>query len=590
MKLVKMELTNIRSYVHSEQNFEKTKVIIGQNDHGKSSILKVLNILFNEIDEDELEFDFLPESVCVQLLPVPKSKSQKDKRITLHLINSKGKKETLYINLKSDYRMYLSTDVNLRNESEEKAKRLFSEMKENNKFILIPAIRDTQSYDFGELLTETMNEYGLSEMVPSKRGGTTSAYRTISKIREEVTRDIGKLVNAKLFPALKGKLGIQTNHELSVIFDVNIGSIAEWVKENVKLSFKIDDKSSIPLGEAGTGIQSAVLLALQQIKNEANKNPAINYLFAIEEPEAFLHPQKQRELYQSIKEKATDNLNYLITTHSPYIVSDTDFMNIGIVRKEGLESKLYTPNIVDDKKGEILNYFNNDINSLVYFADKVIFVEGESDRLIIEEIIKKHYKKKFHNISVIATGGNKNFAPYINLMRAYEGLSIPFLIVTDFDSLTSEADRPIFKGIESAGFNIPNKKKLIDQIDNAVKSGKEEEHRKIALSIKKAIKETGINVFIFPSDVEYSIVTDANLPQTASLLNELKLDSSKADYSKGYDLASIRRHIGSKNIPFAPMDKPPFKRPFIHRKIVDLIDPTRFSIDIKNLISSIEEM
>nr|WP_231384461.1 AAA family ATPase [Leptospira alstonii] len=55
-----MELTNIRSYVQFEQDFQKTKVIIGQNDHGKSSILKILNIIFNEMTEDGFEYDYLP--------------------------------------------------------------------------------------------------------------------------------------------------------------------------------------------------------------------------------------------------------------------------------------------------------------------------------------------------------------------------------------------------------------------------------------------------------------------------------------------------------------------------------------------------
>ncbi|EQA82060.1 AAA domain protein [Leptospira alstonii serovar Pingchang str. 80-412] len=585
-----MELTNIRSYVQFEQDFQKTKVIIGQNDHGKSSILKILNIIFNEMTEDGFEYDYLPESLAAQLLPVTKSKKQKDKRIALNLLNSKGKSENIYINLKSDNKAYISSDINVRAQSDSKAKRLFKEMKAKNKFILIPAIRDTQSYSFSDLLAETINEYGLSEMVPSKQGGTTSAYRTIAKIREEVTRDIKKLVDAKLFPALKEKLGIQTNHDLSIIFDVNIHSIAEWIKENVKLSFKIDEKSLIPLGEAGTGIQSAVLLALQQIKNEATRNPDINYYFAIEEPEAFLHPQKQRELYQNIKDKATENLNYLITTHSPYIVSDTDFTHIGVVRKVGLESKLFVPHIDEQKREEILNYFNNEINSLIYFADKVIFVEGESDRLVIESILKKYFKNKHSNISIIVTGGNKNFAPYINLIRSHKGLLIPFLIVTDFDSLLSENDRPILKGIEDAGFTVSNRKKIFDIIDVAVKSGKEDEHRKTSNNISKSLKDIGINVFIFPADLEFSLVNDSNLTQVGELLNKLKIPNSNADYTRGYDLMAIRRNIGSKNIPFLPMDKPPFKRPYVHKKIAELTDLNRLSVELKNLISVIDQL
>lgn len=169
-------------------------------------------------------------------------------------------------------------------------------------------------------------------------------------------------------------------------------------------------------------------------------------------------------------------------------------------------------------------------------------------------------------------------------------MDIPCLIITDFDSLISENERPIFKGLEDSGYMISAKSKYIEAIDSAIKSGKEEDHRKLLKNSSNYLKSIRLNVFIFPSDLEFSLINKQNLTQAAKLLNEIKSESSNADYSKGYDLNAVRRNIGSKNIPFAPMEKPPFKRPYIHKKIAGLIEISKLSQELKSLVATRDEL
>ncbi|TGN18859.1 ATP-dependent nuclease [Leptospira idonii] len=590
MKIIGIELLNIRSFSKLECDFRNTKVFIGQNDHGKSSILKVLNLILNEIDFDDFEYGAIPEHHALLLLPAMKNSSHKEKRIVLKYLSTSDKVNKLYLNLKSDFSVFVHTDASIKTKSEEKALKILSKLRELNKFILIPAIRDTKSFDFETLLTETLETYGLSDLTPSKRGGTVRGYRTISKIREEVTKDVKSILSNKLFPALKEKLGIKTNHQLSIVFDVDIPSISEWIKDNIKLSFEIEKDTTIPLLESGTGVQSAILLALQQLKNEAKENPQIQYFFAIEEPEAFLHPHKQKELYQNIKDSSSTNLNYIITTHSPFIVSNTKFSEIGIVRKDYLYSNLYFPDTNDTNQEEIYEFFSNEINSQIFFAEKVIFVEGESDKLALEALLKKHLKSNSNNISIIPTGGNRNFSPYINLITSYKGLKIPFLILTDFDSVTSDNDRALFTGIKKSKLDIKNEKKLIEAIDKAIQSTKESEHRSAATLATKTLRESNINAFILPSDLEYSLVSQDNLHQVCQILNRYKSTNNSNDYTKGFDLITIKRQIGSKGIPFNPMEKPQFKRPYVHKKIAESIDLNHCNPEIKSLLDAIDSL
>ena len=62
------------------------------------------------------------------------------------------------------------------------------------------------------------------------------------------------------------------------------------------------------------------------------------------------------------------------------------------------------------------------------------------------------------------------------------------------------------------------------------------------------------------------------------------------DYTTGYDLTLLKRQLGSKGIPMNPMDKAPFKKPFIHRKVAETIDLDNSHSDIQRLIAAIESL
>ena len=63
MKLVGLKLAYIKSFKTLDWNIARTKVIIGQNDHGKSSILKILNFVLNEITDYHLDQGFLEPAI-----------------------------------------------------------------------------------------------------------------------------------------------------------------------------------------------------------------------------------------------------------------------------------------------------------------------------------------------------------------------------------------------------------------------------------------------------------------------------------------------------------------------------------------------
>src|SRR3990172_10184359 len=83
--------------------------------------------------------------------------------------------------------------------------------------------------------------------------------------------------------------------------------------------------------ELGEGIQNALVLSILQAFEERRKKGAI---LLIEEPEMFLHPQKQRTLNKTLRKIGESN-QIIYTTHSPHFVSVPDYQEVFLIRKEG---------------------------------------------------------------------------------------------------------------------------------------------------------------------------------------------------------------------------------------------------------------
>ncbi len=326
------------------------------------------------------------------------------------------------------------------------------------------------------------------------------------------------------------------------------------------------------------------MLALHRPEQQAAANPAVQFILAIEEPEAFLHPQRQKELYQAVREAQSENLRLIVTSHSPYVVAETPFMKLALVRKDGQYSTLHTAQAKDAKEEAMFDAYSNDVNALLFFAEKVVFVEGESDVRALKVIFEKHLGPKAHRISIISAAGNKNFSPFLRMIKAWQDAKIPHLVVTDFDSLTKESDRAIIVGVKDAGYSIPGEAGMYTTVDDALDKD-EEAFTNAAVAASAQFAQAGLNVFIFTSDLEFSLVSPKNKDAVAKVLTSVATNGK--DYTNGYDLVSLRRQLGSKGVPLNPMEKPPFKKPFVHKIVAETIDLNDPHPDILRLLAAV---
>ncbi len=238
----------------------------------------------------------------------------------------------------------------------------------------------------------------------------------------------------------------------------------ELLEGNTTVVYKHDTDNHLPEHYNGLGYMNLISMIFEieilvhEFKREKDKKPAdINLLF-IEEPEAHTHPQMQYVFIKNIKKllgegiKREDgesrDLQYIISTHSSHIVADSDFNDIKYLKRNELNS-VVSKNVKDLEKeyteaGEEKNFrFLKQYLTLnraeLFFAEKAILIEGDTERILLPAMMKKIDKENHsdpllaQNISIIEVGNYANiFERFINFIR------IKTLIITDLDSVKKD--------------------------------------------------------------------------------------------------------------------------------------------------------
>ena len=161
-------------------------------------------------------------------------------------------------------------------------------------------------------------------------------------------------------------------------------------------------------------------------------------LVLVDEPELHLHPRWQRIFLGLFRELAPERNNqFIISTHSPVFVTPDTINNITRVYrvpKEG-SSKIALSEIGLLGKTKLVRMINSQNNERLFFADKVVLVEGISDRLVLDSLLDAASARFANNaaIEIIEVGGKMNFSGYQSLLDA---LRTPWVVVADRDYLT----------------------------------------------------------------------------------------------------------------------------------------------------------
>jgi putative ATP-dependent endonuclease of OLD family len=441
-RLKRISIENFRSIGGDQVTIDFPKdeplILIGENNAGKSNVIRALELMFGEYHPKYKKFDDYDH-----FERNPNNKIVIEAEVT----DYSGR-----LGRSSEFTcggFYFSAQKG----TENSFSAIQSEDGNRNNYVS-NALRD-------ELLCIVVN----SEQNLNYQLGYASKYTLLSKLtkafHDKLTEDDERVSTLKsLFADIKS-----TFLEVSEFkdFDNNMSLIAGQMLSNMTHALEFDFSAYDPSNyfktlrvqpteggecrtydELGTGQQQ--ILALSFAHAYAKSFLGQGLIFIIDEPEAHLHPLAQKWLAKKMFKMAQDGLQVVITTHSPFFIN-LDFLNsINLVKKdltthvinvsnEKLANHCSELGVSNASAETIIPFYSahstpNILNG--FFANKIVLVEGSTEEFSLPIYLEEVGLDTLElGIAIIAVGGKGNLGKWKRFFSAYE---IPTFVCFDNDS------------------------------------------------------------------------------------------------------------------------------------------------------------
>jgi putative ATP-dependent endonuclease of OLD family len=504
MYISKLTIENYRNFDDFEITLKPFTLIIGENNTGKTNLLNALGLIFsNEVfyfkkrllETDDINFsaikgfkakvadernrveDIIFPEVRVEVIMEGFNEDQeavvgdwfidKDlKRAKLtYVFRNRNPKALEWL---KEQRMKLSNLNMLENESPEE---FFNRKVESVDF----PIKD---YDYsihgGEDFTKQADRFFLKMLMMEHLGALRDAKRELSasgnytllyKILKN--RDESKFFDLKQHMSNLIKI-IKYNEELGSIkkqiksYLNRISLQEEGIDNGVDFQFSSIETAELlkkfsliygnePVNVDRNGLGRNNLLYIALVLSHLNGTSLTNgniyfKLIGIEEPEAHLHPHLQEHLAKNIKNEANEKTQIIMTSHSPYIVNKLDLEDTVIIYKdenEGTKNHYILHNMNKKEYKNNIHYlkkFLDATKSTMFFARRLILVEGISEQLLIPVMFKMFTDCEIEKIRCnIVNANGLAFRNFLNIIK--NGYFIKCAVLTDADTETKAKNR-----------------------------------------------------------------------------------------------------------------------------------------------------
>jgi predicted ATP-dependent endonuclease of OLD family len=482
--------------------------MIGRNNSGKTSFLVLFDKFFNGIPFDYNDFSI---SLRDEIENINTNSVVTD--ISIQLILEIKYDENDDLSNLSEFMMDLDPerrDVNILFECSINKERLLEAIASNSRISKTRFIKkylseylDKKVYvfnDMNDLKAENRNRIIKKEIddvnklidfeiIHAKRSVSSSDEKTSHKVLSGLTTNFYNATNESTPEKFEGinslieSMDLRLEEEYDKFFSDFLQNARDFLSlddlkiiSNLKANEILNDSSEVIYGNSqnylpeylnGLGYLNILylLLTIEIIKRKFEDNKKDIKLLFIEEPEAHTHPQLQYIFARKIASLLCDvcGLQTIITTHSPHIVANHPFENIRymLIRKDdagfdNIEIKNFYHDLNEKYKDEqsefqFLKQYLSIESAELFFASKVIFIEGISENMLLpnfiadydeeqlnkeNEYLKLHPKEKAvylpisaQNVTILQVGANAKAFRYF-----LEFLNISTLIITDIDT------------------------------------------------------------------------------------------------------------------------------------------------------------
>ncbi|MBR6982021.1 MAG: AAA family ATPase [Ruminococcus sp.] len=354
-----------------------------------------------------------------------------------------------------------------------------------------------------------------------------------------INKQIGELnYISKSLESVNTELGEISVHNMdqAVCFVAGESNV-DRLLDNLVLAYS---NGNNPLSIGGDGRNNQIFLATWISKQHIQESVDHITFYAIEEPEAHLHPHQQRKLASYIMDKFDSQV--FITTHSPHIASkfNPDCIvrlysenKLSFAACSGCSPKIKT--VIDE-----FSYRLNSLSAETFFSDGVFLVEGPSEVILYSAIAAElGLDLDRRNISILSVEGI-GFKPYVAVCDA---LNIPWVLRTDNDIFKIPRSKPAklhYAGISRA---IGIAEICCESTDNLLKYWKEHESENewliddtnpesvptVAKTLNEYIRNQAKQHGLFLSDID--------------LENDLANSAISGDLKEYYDIFDINNLV-----------------------------------------------
>lgn len=348
---------------------------------------------------------------------------------------------------------------------------LTADMMENLRGVYLPPLRDASQ---GLKPSRTSQLARLLQLLADEAG--------IDGINKALQELDGKL-KAHL-PIVNTHEAINTRHktmlgpQLAQLLEVGL-SASDFKSLKSRLSLMVD---ALEIEQNGLGFNNLIYMAV--VLSELTKNPDSCYRsLIVEEPEAHLHPQLQAVLLQHLQSiqavKGEKPVQLFVTSHSPNFASIADLNSLVCLVDTGTAVETFLPRSVVFEKGkrEKLERYLDVTRAELFFARRVIFVEGAAELMMVNALAKRiGCDLRQHGVSLISVEG-LNFDSFLPLFGD-EALKIPVAILTDADPVPPEVAPSAVAEAETVE-GTPESSPTGTAVDESVDEGEDEDREPV---------------------------------------------------------------------------------------------------------------
>lgn len=327
--------------------------------------------------------------------------------------------------------------------------------------VFIPAVKEvsdvtktTRSGELGKLLSQLSSEIQeeLDEAIDQAMADVHKRLNVVSK------EDTGELLDER-HPGIRSIESRISGYVSETFQDISVSlefpnPESKVLFDNARVWIEEEDFDRFPVSDVGEGVKRILIFSLvrtladlrqgdlpigdnQEAEQDAS-TPRQPLLILYEEADLFLHPGLQKILLRAFEALVSSGDQVIFTTHSPFMLQSSLLSTINLVTKstEFGTQVLGFHEVLEEREPRTRDrlLLIQNVSSYI-FADRVLLVEGVSDRIVIKKLapaLSPDWDFERRGIPVLAVTGKGDLPIFRDFL---EGLEIAPFVLTDVDAI-----------------------------------------------------------------------------------------------------------------------------------------------------------